>query len=43
MIAPFADAAARVGTATLTVQPHYIRFAAEHLGGSGVLVGMEWG
>jgi deoxyribose-phosphate aldolase len=35
----FADTAARLGTATLTVQPHYIRFAAERLGGSGVLLG----
>jgi deoxyribose-phosphate aldolase len=35
----FADTAARLGTATLTVQPHYIRFAAERLRGSGVLVG----
>jgi deoxyribose-phosphate aldolase len=35
----FADAAARLGTATLTVQPHYIGFAAELLRGSGVLVG----
>jgi deoxyribose-phosphate aldolase len=43
MIARFADAAARLGTATLTVQPQYIRFAAQHLRGSGVLVGREWG
>jgi deoxyribose-phosphate aldolase len=35
----FADTAARLGTATLTVQPHYIRFAAERLRGSGVLLG----
>jgi deoxyribose-phosphate aldolase len=35
----FADTALRLGTATLTVQPHYIRFAAERLRGSGVLVG----
>ena len=34
-----ADTAARLGTATLTVQPHYIRFAAERLRGSGVLLG----
>jgi deoxyribose-phosphate aldolase len=34
-----AETAASLGTATLTVQPHYIRFAAEHLRGSGVLVG----
>ncbi len=38
-VAQFADTAARLGTATLTVQPHYIRFAAERLRGSGVLVG----
>jgi deoxyribose-phosphate aldolase len=31
--------AARLKTASLTVQPHYIRFAAELLKGSGVLVG----
>lgn len=35
----FANVAASLGTATLTVQPHYIRFAAEQLRGSGVLVG----
>lgn len=34
-----AQTAAAVGTATLTVQPHYIRLAAEELNGSGVLVG----
>jgi len=34
-----AQTAAAVGTATLTVQPHYIRLAAEELKGSGVLVG----
>jgi deoxyribose-phosphate aldolase len=33
------ETAARLGTATLTVQPHYIRLAAEVLQGSGVLVG----
>jgi deoxyribose-phosphate aldolase len=38
-VAQFAETAARLGTATLTVQPHYIRFAVEQLGGSGVLVG----
>lgn len=38
-IAQFAETAARLGTATLTVQPHYIRFAAEQLRGSDVLVG----
>jgi len=35
----FAETAARLGTATLTVQPHYIPFAVELLRGSGVLVG----
>ena len=35
----FADTALRLGTATLTVQPHYIPFAVELLRGSGVLVG----
>jgi deoxyribose-phosphate aldolase len=35
----FADTAARLGTATLTVQPHYIRFAGARLRGSGVLLG----
>ena len=34
-----AETAARLGTATLTVQPHYIRLAVEVLQGSGVLVG----
>ena len=38
-VAQFADTAARLGTATLTVQPHYIRFAAARLRGSGVLLG----
>lgn len=38
-VARFATTAARLGTATLTVQPHYIRFAVEQLLGSGVLVG----
>jgi deoxyribose-phosphate aldolase len=38
-VARFAETAARLGTATLTVQPHYIRFAVEQLRGSGVLVG----
>jgi deoxyribose-phosphate aldolase len=38
-VAQFAETAARLGTATLTVQPHYIRFAAEQLRGSGVPVG----
>jgi len=35
----FAETAVRVQTATLTVQPHYIRLAADQLKGSGVLVG----
>jgi deoxyribose-phosphate aldolase len=38
-VARFIDTAARLGTATLTVQPHYIRLAVEELRGSGVLVG----
>jgi deoxyribose-phosphate aldolase len=38
-VVEFADMAARLGTATLTVQPHYIRLAAAQLRGSGVLVG----
>jgi deoxyribose-phosphate aldolase len=38
-VSRFAETAARLGTATLTVQPHYIRFAAELLRGSGVLLG----
>ena len=35
----FAETAARLAAATLTVQPHYISFAAELLRGSGVLLG----
>lgn len=35
----FAETAARLKTATLTVQPHYIRLAGERLKGSGVLLG----
>ena len=35
----FAETAVRLRTATLTVQPHYIRLAAEVLQGTGVLVG----
>jgi deoxyribose-phosphate aldolase len=35
----FAATAARLGTATLTVQPHYIRLAAEQLQGTDVLLG----
>jgi deoxyribose-phosphate aldolase len=38
-VAQSAATAASLGTATLTVQPHYIRFALERLRGSGVLVG----
>jgi deoxyribose-phosphate aldolase len=38
-VARFAETAAALGTATLTVQPHYVRFAAEAMRGSGVLVG----
>lgn len=35
----FAADAARLGTASLTVQPHYIRLASDVLKGSGVLLG----
>ncbi len=35
----FAETAVRLRTAALTVQPHYIRLAAEQLKGTGVLVG----
>ena len=35
----FAETAVRLGTATLTVQPHYIRLAAAQLKGTGVLLG----
>ena len=35
----FAETAVRLRTATLTVQPHYIRLAAEQLKGTGVLIG----
>ncbi len=35
----FAETAVKLQTATLTVQPHYIRFAAELLRQSGVLLG----
>ncbi len=34
-----AETAAMLGTATLTVQPHYIRLAVDIMQGSGVLVG----
>jgi deoxyribose-phosphate aldolase len=39
----FAETAVRLGTATLTVQPHYIRLAAPALAGSGVLLGTTVG
>jgi len=39
LVAQFAETAARLGTATLTVQPHYIPFAVERLRGTDVLVG----
>jgi deoxyribose-phosphate aldolase len=39
----FAAAAIRLGTATLTVQPHYVQFAAERLRGSRVRVGVVIG
>lgn len=35
----FAETAIRLRTATLTVQPHYIRLAADRLKGTGVLLG----
>jgi deoxyribose-phosphate aldolase len=35
----FAETAVRLKTATLTVQPHYIRLAAEQVMGTGVLLG----
>lgn len=38
-VAAGAETAARLRTATLTVQPHYIRFAAPFLKGTGVLLG----
>lgn len=38
-VASGAEVAARLRTATLTVQPHYIRFAAPFLKGTGVLLG----
>jgi deoxyribose-phosphate aldolase len=38
-VARAAETAARLGTATLTVQPHYVPFAAGALRDSGVLVG----
>jgi deoxyribose-phosphate aldolase len=39
MVLHAAEIAVRLGTATLTVQPHYIRFAVDELKGSDVLVG----
>ena len=38
-VVEFANTAARLGTATLTVQPHYIPLAVEILRGTSVLVG----
>lgn len=38
-VARFAEVAVTVRAATLTVQPHYIRFAAPLMAGSGVLLG----
>ena len=38
-VTQFAETAARLGTATLTVQPHYIRWGRQLLSGSGVLLG----
>jgi len=38
-VVQFAETAARLGTASLTVQPHYLALAVEALRGSGVLVG----
>ena len=38
-VAQFAETAVALGTATLTVQPHYIRYAAPMVRGSGVLLG----
>lgn len=39
MVLHAAETAVRLGTATLTVQPHYIRFAVDQLRGTDVLVG----
>jgi deoxyribose-phosphate aldolase len=39
MVHRAAEVAARLGTATLTVQPHYVRVAVAELDGSDVLVG----
>ena len=39
-VAQFAETALALGTATLTVQPHYIRFAAPLVRGSSVLLGL---
>jgi deoxyribose-phosphate aldolase len=38
-VAAAAAVAGRLGAANLTVQPHHVRFAAQQLQGSGVLVG----
>ncbi len=42
-VVQFAETAVALGTATLTVQPHYIRFAAPLVRGSGVLLGTTVG
>jgi len=42
-VVAFAETAARLRTATLTVQPHYIRLAAGLLKGTGVIVGTTVG
>ena len=39
LVEEFAATAARLGTATLTVQPHYVELGRELLRGSGVLLG----
>ena len=39
MVYHAAETAVKLGTATLTVQPHYIRFAVDELKGTDVLVG----
>ena len=42
-VVQFAETAVMLGTATLTVQPYYIRFAAPLVRGSGVLLGTTVG
>src|SRR6058998_2447742 len=39
LVEEFAATAARLGTATLTVQPHYVELGRKLLQGSGVLLG----